>query len=92
MNRIAVISILVLGYHFITQLFIVPGYAKACDNRINYLEEVRKNENLKVVYVESLPDPGYLYSAEISSDTGHFTNLELRLGLKLPFSVARKKL
>ena len=67
----------------------VPAYAKAWDARMALLEEKKESGIFEVIeYVEPLPHPGFLYSAELSTDTAYFSNTHLREALDLPFYVA----
>ncbi len=75
-------------YSTISQLKIVPKYAAACDKRILYLEQ--NKENAKTIIVEPLPNAGWLYSAEISTDTSYFRNQHLKRGLGLRSGVMLK--
>jgi hypothetical protein len=68
-------------YTLITQLNILPKYANAYDKRIVYLLNNKKNDNY--ISVERLPNSGLLYSAEISTDSIHFSNIHLKRGLDL---------
>ena len=52
-----------------------------------YKEEDRE----KVLYLAPLPDPGFLYSAEITPDTNRAVNQQLKSGLGLGFNIAREK-
>ncbi len=54
-------------------------YSKAVDNRIEQL--ILDDNNLHQVV--ALPNSGYLYSAEITPDTSHYTNQHLKSGLGL---------
>ncbi|MFH0865531.1 MAG: hypothetical protein V1904_05025 [Bacteroidota bacterium] len=75
----------------ITQFNIVSKYATALDERSTLLKNLQKNNNKKTIIVSKLPPSGYLYSAEISSDTNYFGNEHYRLGLLLDFKVKMEK-
>ena len=66
----------------VSQHRVARNYAIAVDQRIEYLTE--RLESDSSVSVQPLPESGMLWSAEIDSDTGHFTNVQLRdyLGLR----------
>ncbi len=68
------------------------AYAKAYDQRIDYILELNKiTEKDTLIILNPLPPSGMLYSAEISNDTSHFTNRELRLGYNLKYHVISEK-
>lgn len=64
-------------------------YAKAVDER---MELIMKNDILPTAIgiVEALPNSGYLYSAEITTDTTNFKNKHLKEGLGLKNNVVLK--
>lgn len=62
-------------------------YAHAVDARIEKLNRLKTDQNLHTVSLERLPDSGYLFSAEIGSDSSYYLNLFLKQGLDLPFDV-----
>lgn len=80
-----IISSILFGYHFINQTIITYQYAKAYDDRIEYVMQER--DDISVLELDPLPSSGMLLSAELSEDTSHFTNKQFKKGLKLPFSV-----
>lgn len=87
-----VLSLIILSYHLISQYTITKHYANAVDERINYL--VSLNQRITedtLVSLTPLPKCGMLYSSEISADTTHFTNMELRMGYNLKFHVVSEK-
>lgn len=63
-------------------------YAKAYDTRMKIIAHHSSQETL---IVKSLPNSGWLYSAELSNRPNHFTNQHLRRGMKLNFDVIREK-
>ncbi len=81
---------LVLIYHMITQSLISARYARAVDDRLKYLHELKIAGNTGLVNLPALPSPGWLYTAEISSDTSHFTNQWIKKYLNLEFPIARQ--
>lgn len=79
---------IVLFYNCLNQLVITTKYTKANDERIAYLLQLNKTiHNDTIVKLKPLPPAGMLYSSEISEDTSHFTNRELKMGLQLKFHV-----
>lgn len=87
-----VLSLIILSYHLINQYTLTKHYANAVDERINYL--VSLNQRITkdtLVSLTPLPKSGMLYSAEISADTTHFTNMELRMGYNLKYHVISEK-
>lgn len=91
-NGSVALGIGLMLFHFIYQYPIASNYAKATDSRNEYVIELNKTiKNDTLIYLEPLPAPGMLYSTEISTDTTHFTNRELRLGYELKFHVALRK-
>lgn len=75
----------------VIQFNILSKYAAALDERSMLLKNLQKNKNKKSITVSKLPPSGYLYSAEISSDTNYFGNEHYRLGLLLDFKVKMGK-
>ncbi|MCF8276053.1 MAG: hypothetical protein K9J17_04895 [Flavobacteriales bacterium] len=63
-----------MGYH---QINITDQYAEAVDARMDRIQDSECNGDL--MKLSPLPDSGWLTSAEISSDTVHFTNKHLGL-------------
>lgn len=91
-NGSIVLGIGLMIFHLVYQYPIVSSYAKATDTRNEYITELNKTiKGDSLVYLSPLPLPGMLYSTEITSDTTHFTNKELRLGYELKFHVAIKR-
>lgn len=80
--RIILTSLLIITSlnikNLIVQNKITKAYSVAYDNRINILKESTFRET---IVLEPLPNSGFLYSAEISSDTKHFNNQHLKQGL-----------
>jgi len=68
---------------------ITSKYAAAVDQRMIYLTLLQK-EKRKTVELEPLPSSGMLYSAEISEDSSHFSNLHLKKIMDLPFDIRKK--
>ena len=79
-----------LLFHIIYQSTIASKYSKVNDDRIAYVQEL-KTSNIKdtLILLTPLPPSGMLYSGEITPDTTHFTNRELKMGYELPFYVAK---
>jgi len=86
------LGIVLLVFSIITQYVTASTYSKANDERISYLLDLNKTiTNDTLILLSPLPPSGMLYSTEISVDTSHFTNKELRLGYDLKFHVALKR-
>jgi hypothetical protein len=71
----------------VVQFNTLSKYASALDERSTLLQNLQKKGNKKTITVSKLPSSGYLYSAEISSDTNYFGNEHYRLGLFLDYNV-----
>jgi hypothetical protein len=87
-----VLLLLTLVFTLFNQTVITSKYANSHDERVKhilYLKEVIKKDSL--VFLKPLAPSGMLYSAEITADTSHFTNKELKLGFDLPFYLAVEK-
>jgi len=85
------ILIPLLIFHIINQTLIASNYSKANDERIAYilnLKEKIKTDTL--ILLTPLPPSGMLYSSEITNDTTHFTNREVKMGYDLPFYVVKR--
>jgi hypothetical protein len=84
-----IVGIVMMGFNLINQYKITKQYSLAVDNRVSFL--LNMNTRLSkdtLIIVPKLPPSGMLYSAEITADTNHFTNIELRLGYNLKYHVA----
>ncbi len=87
---IAVVIIIILSsYNLITQSKILEKYTYCYDKRIEYLE-ANKN-NTKTIILKPLPYSGYLYSAEISTDSTYFSNQHLKKALRLKGDIVLEK-
>jgi hypothetical protein len=87
-----ILGLIILTYTILNQFSVVNRYSKAYDERLNYLIDLNRTLSKDtIINLKPLPPAGMLYSAEISSDTNHFTNRELRLGYDLKFHVISKK-
>lgn len=71
----------------IIQFNTLSKYAAALDERSTFLNNLQEKGNKKTITISKLPDSGYLYSAEISSDTNYFGNDHFQKGLFLDFRV-----
>lgn len=76
----------VLTYHLFSQIQTTTIYAKAYDLRMQTLFDAEKNQTTPTL--APLPPSGFLYSAEISSDSTHHSNVHLRQGLNLNYTPA----
>lgn len=82
-------GIILLSYCLIVQYHTASRYAAAYDQRIEHVLKLNSEiKNDTLITLLPLPPAGMLYSAEISADTNHFTNKELRLGYDLKYHVA----
>lgn len=59
------------------QIGITSAYAKAVDERMATIHSQMEVE--EIIVLEPLPDSGWLFTAEITTDTAHFTNRHLGL-------------
>lgn len=60
------------------------NYARAYDKRMEALGKIKTNIiHQQPVYLKALPNSGYLPSAEITTDTTHFLNVDLKKHFKL---------
>jgi hypothetical protein len=82
-------GIILLSWQTLQQQSIASAYSAAIDARTEHLEELNTRiQKDTLILLEPLPPPGMLYSAEISKDTTHFSNRELRLGYDLKYHAA----
>jgi hypothetical protein len=84
---VIIVSLIVIN---ILQFNTVSAYATALDKRTAGLLELQYQNNSKAITLKELPPSGFLYSAEISSDTAYFGNEHYRLGLFLDFKVKKE--
>jgi hypothetical protein len=70
---------------------IVSRYARALDERTLHLKKLHEGGNTAWIKLDPLPDSGFLYSAEISTDTAHFSNTQYQKALQLIFKVSLKQ-
>ena len=81
-----------MTFSIINQYGIVKEYASANDSRIEHINSLNKIiQKDTLIILQPLPKSGMLYSSEITADTNHFSNRELRLGYNLKFHVAIQK-
>lgn len=84
------ISSFIFAYFLINQYYTTTKYAKAYDQRmINLMEE---RTDIEILDLKPLPPSGMLYSAEISTDTSHYSNKFIKKALNLNFKVRKSKL
>ena len=72
-----IIGIILMVIILIDGLMIHSKYAKAQDDRIEYV----KKENKSIITVKPLPSSGYLHSTEITTDSKHYKNQHFKNGL-----------
>ncbi|MFC2176712.1 hypothetical protein ACFLR1_07090 [Bacteroidota bacterium] len=65
------------GVSAFNQIPKVAAYAASVDQRMNQIIACTANDSIMVL--KPLPDAGWLFSAEISNDTNHFSNKHLKL-------------
>lgn len=89
--RISTIAILAITglniYLIITQYPIVKHYAKAEDQRIEFLRQEKASKRRQVLPLIPLPPSGLLKTNEITSDTNHFTNATMKELLELGYPI-----
>ena len=83
-NKLKSISLVIViflnAFQLYTQKQISETYSKSFDKRIS---QIRKQLDNNQIVLEPLADPGFLHSAEISEKSSHFTQKQLKLGLKI---------
>ncbi|MBN8703054.1 MAG: hypothetical protein J0M08_08310 [Bacteroidetes bacterium] len=84
----AIFFVLFVCYNIITQFVIVKKYSAAYDSRMNYI--LMESKNTKTLLLEPLPPAGMLYSAEINTDSTHFTNRQLKMTYQIDLNLKRK--
>lgn len=83
-------AFLILCFSIVRQNRIAGRYSKAYDEREHFLTELNTELTKdSIVTVPALQPSGMLYGAEITSDTGHYTNQHLRMWYKLKFHVIK---
>ncbi|MBL7890302.1 MAG: hypothetical protein JNL24_12155 [Bacteroidia bacterium] len=85
-------SVLLLFTMLLTHLYqeskTSSNYSYKNDQRIALIRSLnQKIQKDTIICLPLLPPSGMLYSAEISNDTSHFTNKELKMGYDLKFHV-----
>ncbi len=82
---IGLIAMIITVY---SQYQITEKYAASYDERVSNLVQLNtKLEKDTVIILKPLSPSGMLYSSEITNDTFHFSNRELRLGLNLKYHI-----
>lgn len=84
---ILLVNCIGLFFFLATTSFVHFNYSKSYDERMLYI----KNSTEKVIKVKPLANSGYIYSAEISSDSNYFSNQHLKIGLGLKRPVILEK-
>ncbi|MBW6482404.1 MAG: hypothetical protein K0B10_05030 [Vicingaceae bacterium] len=68
------------------------NYARAYDKRMDELAKIKTTiKHQKPIYLKPLPHSGYLPSAEITTDTTHFLNVDLKRYFELNNALILKK-
>jgi len=75
----------------VRQQKIMSAYATATDQRKEYLLDLEKAGNKKVITVKPLPSSGFLYSAEVTEDTLNYRNEHYEDGLGLNYKIKKGK-
>ena len=78
-------------FHAISQYKISREFSTQYDNRINYLDQIQSQGFKGEAKVPSLPDQGFLYNAELRSDTSYFVNQHWKKGLFLDYTMVVSK-
>jgi hypothetical protein len=66
-------------------------YSKAVDERTEKIIRAKENGySSNILYLDPLPESGFLYSAEISIDTLATPNKAMKLAYDLPFNISLK--
>ena len=82
-----IVSSFIFGHEFIYQYSTTSKYAEAYDQRMIYVK--KNHHDIEILELKPLPSSGMLYSAEISSDTSHFSNKFFKKALNLNFKVKK---
>lgn len=80
---------LYLSFNAYSKLKADVEYTKGYDHRMELLMRYRDEGTRGVMMVPPLPLPGWLYSSEIDTSAGHFTNRHLHHYLKTDFQIVR---
>lgn len=76
----------------VTMFFIHKNYALAYDERMEKLTKLKKTvSHQDPIYLEPLPVSGYIPTAEITTDTTHFLNVDLKNHFNLKNELILKK-
>ncbi len=81
------VSAAVLIYHVVTQYTLTSVYAKQYNTRMALLNEHNRQQTPAALALAPLPPSGMLYWEEIKTDTSFYVNQQLKMGLKLKFSI-----
>ena len=79
-------SSLVLIYTMYSQYKLTSRFADAFTDRMNTIENAKKNNFTGILELKKMPSEGMLYWDEVSIDTSYFTNKHLRDGLGVAFT------
>lgn len=78
---ISIVTICILQFNTLSK------YSSSLDKRTEMLQQLQKEKNKRTITVSKLTRSGFLYSAEISTDTNYFGNEHYRLGLFVDYKV-----
>ena len=85
-----IVLLLFQGFTGFMQLSITNNYATKVDQRMEFIPSLKPNS--KTIHsLHPLPDSGWLFSSEISSDTAHFANDHLELFFSNRYNLAVKE-
>lgn len=83
-------SVLFISITLFLQINKARKYASAYDKRMEIIQDYIQTNGAGPIELEKLPPSGYLYSAEIASDTANFKNIQLQRFLELKKAVRVK--
>lgn len=91
---LSVVLLLACSYRSISTLRkqypIVKQYALKHDERTRTIYQAKQSFTGTTLYLDSLPPSGILFSAEMSRDTNHYINIDMKDRFDLPFNMAVK--
>ncbi|MGB1316936.1 MAG: hypothetical protein ACPG5W_01950, partial [Flavobacteriales bacterium] len=90
---VVIAQIMILAFQAFTgysQYRTTKLYSAAVDERMHQISTL-KTDFLTIQELEPLPDPGWLFTSEISTDTSHFSNKHLELFFENKFHLAVKE-
>ena len=92
MNKVyGTLTVLFLLAAFVPKVRMAAVYAESYDQRMAFLIRQKETSEVTVVKVSPLLPSGWLHSAEITTDSLHYTNRHLKRYLKTEFSIVAGK-